>query len=116
MASLGMKGPYDLTDGEIDGQVTKTSAGNYALGREEHETFYVKYVGRSDTDLNSRLRDWVKRYEKFKYAYATSPKAAFEKECHNYHDFGESGKLDNDKHPQRPADTDWKCPVCDVFD
>ena len=115
MASLGMKGPYDLTDREIDRQVTVTSAGNYALGYERDETFIVNYVGRSDTDLNSRLKDWVKRYKKFKYSYATSPKAAFKKECHNYHDFGESEKLDNDKHPQRPADTDWKCPVCDIF-
>jgi hypothetical protein len=33
MASLEMKGPFDLTNDEIDDKVTKTSPGNYALGR-----------------------------------------------------------------------------------
>ena len=116
MASLGMSGSYDLTNEEIDKQVTKKSPGNYALGYTKDGTFYVKYVGRSDTDLNKRLKDWVGKYKKFKFSYATSPKAAFEKECHNYHDFGESDKLDNDNHPQRPDGTNWKCPVCDIFD
>lgn len=116
MASLGMNGPYDLTNDQIDKQVTKTSPGNYALGYSEDKTFFVKYVGRSDTDLNGRLKDRVGEYKRFKYSYATSSKAAFEKECHNYHDFGEDKKLDNKKHPQRPADKSWKCPVCDVFD
>ena len=54
MASLGMNGPYDLTNDQIDKQVTKTSPGNYALGYSEDKTFFVKYVGRSDTDLNGR--------------------------------------------------------------
>jgi len=90
-----MKGPFNLTNDEIDNQVTKTSTGNYALGCVSDETFYVSYVGRSDTDLNDRLKDWVGEYKKFKFSYATSPKAAFEKESQNYHDFGKSDKLDN---------------------
>jgi len=75
----------------------------------------VRYVGRSDTDVNSRLRSWVgkdSRYKQFKYSYATSSKEAFEKECKNYHDFGGSESLDNKDHPQRPEGTNWKCPVC----
>lgn len=116
MASLEMKGAFDLTNDEIDNQVTKTSPGNYALGRISDGTFYVSYVGRSDKDLNDRLKDWVGEYKKFKFSYATSPKAAFVKECHNYHDFGEADKLDNENHPQRPDNTNWKCPVCDIFD
>lgn len=43
-------------------------------------------------------------------------KAAFEKECALYHDFGgPQGQLDNEVHPARPEGTDWQCPRCDVF-
>jgi hypothetical protein len=118
MASLGMKGPYQLTSKKIDDEVTQTSPGNYALGYTKDDgTFIVEYVGRSDSDVNDRLHDWVdSKYKKFKYSYASSPKAAFEKECKNYHDFGESEKLDNKSHPDRPSGSGWKCPECDVFD
>lgn len=120
MASLGMQGPYTFSPSKIDEFVTRTSPGNYALGYiKEDGTFMVQYVGRSDTDLNSELKAKARlndRYKKFKYSYATSPKAAFEKECQNFHDFGESGKLDNQYHPDRPSGTGWKCPVCNVFE
>ena len=119
MASLNMNGPSELMTQKIDEGVTRTSPGNYALGYVSDSTFYVRYVGRSDTDVNSRLKSWVgksNRYKHFKYSYATSPKAAFEKECKNYHDFGESEELDNEQHPERPDGTNWKCPVCVRYD
>lgn len=116
MAKLNMNGSYELSNEKIDQNVIKTSAGNYALGHTKDSSFIVKYVGRSDDDLNKRLKDWVGDYKQFKYSYATSPKAAFEKECRNYHDFGENKKLDNEYHPDRPDGSTWKCPVCDVFD
>ncbi len=76
-----------------------------------------EYVGRSDTDLNGELKSKLSdRQKKFKYSYATSPKVAFEKECRNYHDFGESAKLDNKYHPAYPHGTNWKCPACNIFD
>jgi hypothetical protein len=115
MASLGMNGPYKLDTTTIDQVVTRTSAGNYALGNKNNEgTFLVGYVGRSDSDVNARLKAWVgnRSWGLFKFSYATSPKAAFEKECENYHDFKPPG---NDKHPQRPANTNWKCPRCNIF-
>ena len=118
IASLGMRGPYVFTSAKIDEVVTRTSAGNYALGYTKGDgTFIVQYVGRSDADLNKELKARLTdKYKKFKYSYATSRKAAFEKECHNYHDFGGSKKLDNKVHPDRPNGTNWKCPVCDIFD
>jgi len=118
MASLNMQGSYSLTSAEIDANVTRTSAGNYALGyTNDNGAFTVQYVGRSDSDVNGRLHDWTgKSYKKFKYSYAMSPKAAFEKECQNFHDFGGTSKLHNDAHPARPDNTGWKCPVCDIFD
>ena len=117
MASLEMDGPDALDNETIDANVTRTSAGNYALGRvDEDGIFRVNYVGRSDDDVKDRLKRWVgkkDKYKEFKFSYATSPKAAFEKECKNYHDFGGSEKLDNEIHPQRPEGADWGCPYCD---
>jgi len=60
MSSLNMTGPYKLDAETIDNQVTKTSPGNYALGKKNDEgTFLVNYVGRSDSDVNRRLKDWI---------------------------------------------------------
>jgi hypothetical protein len=108
----------------IDSVVTRKSAGTYVLGHietkkekgEEKKTFVVEYVGRSDDDINGRLKKWVgSKYKRFKFGYYGSPKAAFEKECSIYHDFGEKELLDNDRHPDRPEKANWKCPRCDIF-
>jgi hypothetical protein len=58
-------------------------------------------VGRADDGLAGRLEGWVgKSYSRFKFSYAASKTAAFEKECKNYHNFGgPQGKLDNNAHP-----------------
>jgi len=115
MASLNMNGPYPFTSDSINKHVTKTSTGNYALGKMTNEDkFRPKYVGRSDDDVNKRLHDWIdkKDHPKFKFSYASSVKAAFEKECHNWHDFKPD---ENTNHPARPDNTNWKCPVCDTF-
>lgn len=115
MASLDMNGSFDLSVAEIGRQITKTEAGNYALGKMDGTKFIVQYVGRSDSDVATRLKQHVGKYPKFKFSYATSPKAAFEKECKNFHDFGTEKKLDNKIHPDRPANSGWKCPVCNIF-
>lgn len=110
MASLDMSGSYDLTDDEINRIVIETNPGNYAIGRvDDKGTFLVSRVGRSDDDVNGRLHDHVGDYKKFKYSYAPSAKAAFEKECKNYHDFTPP---DNKIHPDKPNGTNLKCPIC----
>ena len=119
MPTLNMQGPYPLATQKIDEVIVNTSAGNYALGYTAEKTFYVRYVGRADSDVKGRLKKWAGKkdqYKEFKFSYASSPKAAFEKECHNFHDFGGIDKLDNDIHPDRPVGSDWKCPACDIFD
>jgi hypothetical protein len=111
-----MKGPYQLDRRTVDGEVTRTSPGNYALGRRaDSGKLKVRYVGRADSDLNARLRSWVgkTKHPLFKYSYASSAKPAFEKECENYHDFDPPG---NEVHPDRPDGSKWNCPRCDVFD
>lgn len=111
MASTGLKGPYRLTSKKIDEVVTQTSPGVYALGRydSDNDTFYVKYVGRSDDDVNDRLHDWVGEYSYFKFDYFPSAKAAYEKECRLWHDFNPT---DNESHPDKPDGSGWECPVC----
>ena len=42
MATLNMNGPYELTTKKIDEVITKTSAGNYALGYVKVKKFIVK--------------------------------------------------------------------------
>lgn len=118
MSSLGMNGPFDFNRNTIDQEVSCTEPGNYALGYVNDEnTFIVRYVGRSDSDVNSRLKSHLndpESYSSFKFSYATSPKEAYEKECRNYHDFGgPEGKLNNEIHPDQPNyPKTWKCPVC----
>jgi uncharacterized pyridoxamine 5'-phosphate oxidase family protein len=112
MASLNMKGPYDFTAKEIDKWVDAEKIGNYALGHMKEDTFIVNYVGRSDIDVNAELKKRLtSKYPKFKFSYASSAKDAFERECHNYHDFGGKEKLDNENHPDRPDGTSLPCPV-----
>ena len=43
-------------------------------------------------------------YTRFAFSFAPSAKAAFEKECRNYDDFGGSRGLDNEAHPQNSAE------------
>lgn len=113
MPSTGLNGPFILTSNKIDETVKKVSSGVYALGRvNDKKIFIIKYVGRSDDDLNDRLHDWVGEYNHFKASYYNSVKAAFEKECSIYHDFGENEKLDNEIHPDRPDGTMLRCPIC----
>ena len=119
--STDTKRPYVLSAKIVAEVVTRTSAGNYALGRaqENGNGFCVLYVGRSDGDLARELHGWVgenARYKAFIFSYARDPKTAFEKECEDFHDFGGTERLDNAGHPQRPTETDWLCPRCDCFD
>lgn len=108
---------HGLSNEKVDTYVTQTKPGVYALDETTKGPFTVSYVGRSDTNLNQRLKDWVgSKYKYFEFDYATSPKDAFEKECELWHDFaGPEGKLDNKQHPERPDETDWKCPKCNIF-
>jgi len=116
MPSTGLNGPYPLTHPEIRRVASRTSPGAYALGESRNGTFYINYVGRSDSDIAARLSQHVGAYSQFKFGYFGSPKAAFEKECRLWHDFGgPSGNLDNKVQSARPTGANWQCPVCNVF-
>lgn len=115
MPSSGLNGPFSLTSDGVAGAVTRISAGAYVLGRIlANGNFQIDYAGRSDGDVAGRLQQHVpERYTHFKFGYFASAKAAFEKECRLYHDFDPP---DNKVHPARPQGSDWKCPVCRIFD
>lgn len=114
MASLNMTGPFLLNEKEIDQNIERSIPGNYAYGYlNDDNRFVVEYVGRSDTDLNERIRHGLGKYKMFKFSYAINVQAAYEKECQNFHDFGgDDGILDNKIHPDSPENTNLKCPIC----
>jgi hypothetical protein len=119
MDPLSMQGPYDMNFKTIDQIVTHQSPGNYILGYSNSQnTFIEQYVGRSDLDVGIELKARLSslKYKKFKFSYADSPKAAFEKDCRYYHEFGGSGYLQNERHPERPDGMCWNCPVCKIYD
>jgi len=115
MATLNMEGPYSLDENTVNEKIPRISAGNYALGYVKDGVFFIKYVGSSETDVNFRLKNHIGKYKSFKFSFAESARASFEKECQNFHDFGMEKKLDNSTHPERPQDTSWKCPACQIY-
>ena len=122
MASLNMGQSYPFNQDAINENILPGRIGNYAYGYiNEKGLFVVRYVGRSDTDLRTRIAHGLSeyaqnstlRYERFKFSYANTPREAYEKECRNYHDFGgEKGWLVNSVHPAKPEDDDTSCPIC----
>ena len=111
----GLRGPFLLNEHTINEEAAKKSPGVYALGYKRERTFYVRCIGRSDTDVNARLKEHIGKYDSFKFEYYDSPEAAFVKECELYHAFnGPKGRLDNGHHPEKSAGTTWQCPKCNV--
>lgn len=119
MQATAIEGPYSLTQQKVAEVVTRTSAGNYALGCVRDNRFCVLYVGRSDHDVAKELQSWAdqhSRYKAFVFSYAPDSRAAFDKECEDFHDYGCTEGLDNPEHPIRPAKHDWLCPRCELYD
>lgn len=109
----GLTGPFRLSFDAIEAAVNRKSAGVYALGREDAEgNFRVSHVGRSDSDVRTRLLDYIGSEALFKYRYCSAAQTAFEKECELFHDFSPPG---NRMHPGRPKGTKWRCPRCQIF-
>lgn len=118
MATLNMTGPYPLTTEKVN-ELVEDKIGNYAFGRMDGNTFYVEYVGRSDSRLCSEIKQQGGLHHKldidgyyFYYSYAANITEAYEKECQNYHDFGGRECLENEYHPAKPTDNNhYHCPV-----
>ena len=76
MANSGLRGTFPLTNDGVKNNVVSSSPGAYALGEKRDGTFYISYVGRSDTEVGRRLLSHIGKHTAFKYEYYDSPKAA----------------------------------------
>ncbi len=113
-----MNGPYVLVPDKIDENVVPNLPGNYAVGYISENDFIVLYAGRSEKDINAKIKSWVYRKSDclfFKFSIAKFQEDAFYKECINYHDFVGSTNLKSNKHPSHDKTVDWKCPRCGVY-
>ena len=102
---------YDLNAQTISRVVAAGFPGVYLLGHRGAIGLNVRYVGRSDTDLASRLKDHVSWYSHFQFEYAVGPATAFHEECRLWHHHGGSQHLNNSIHPDSPLGMDLKCSV-----
>ncbi len=111
--NTGLFGPFELTEDEIDKHVG-AGLGAYALGNEVSNMrteMTIRYVGRSDDNLNKRLKDWLRSYKFFFYGHFSDISENYKKECWLYHTFGGlEGKLDNRVHPAKPYSS-LECPM-----
>ena len=111
-------GVQDLSEETIDEKVKEDKIGNYRLAKKltDAKCLFVKYVGRTNTKrLANRLKEHLNEgYKYFRFCYKDSERESFLQECSDYHEFGGlEGRLDNDKHPEVPAGTKYKCPFCE---
>lgn len=110
-----MKGQFPLTSDSIDGAVL-TSPGAYILVNSSNNSVYV---GRSDTDLNGRLKNhlpeneenpWVRRSFPTGYYFeiVADSQEAYKLECEWFHKYRPSC---NNAHPATNSPS-WSCRVC----
>lgn len=110
MAKTGLLGPHRLAFDEVSKVISRKSPGAFVLGHEDYEgRFLVSLVSRSDSDIRSRLCEYIGTATQFKYALYPTSREAFEKECQLFHDFEPPNNI---LHPSRPAGTTWECPRC----
>ena len=110
-----MKGPYSLTEGQIDANVLP-QAGAYILVNTSNNAIYV---GKADSDLNNRLKDHLPQNEvntcikrsgvnAFYFEHTQSSKDAYILECDWYHKYRPTC---NAAHPAKGF-LNWFCPIC----
>jgi hypothetical protein len=112
--AIQLSGPFAFTPESVDANVSRKSPGVYALGYTNGNTFMIERVGRSDFDLNARLKsdEYKGKYRQFKGWYYPTADAAFHAECELWHAFGGTN---NPNHPARPTGKNHKCNHCKIF-
>lgn len=68
----------------------------------------VRYVGRSDSQIYTRIKRRDYRFYRYKYCY--DAEEAYYWECEYFHYFNDT--IDNDRHPARPRYSDISCHWC----
>lgn len=90
---------------DIDQEIPENRIGNYALGFMLRGIFIPRYIGRSDTDLNRRLKEHHEGYTHFTFSCAETVIQAYDTECKHYHAFNDLNEpFDNIIHPKKPDD------------
>jgi len=95
--------------------VARKLIGNYWLGDfSSNGSFFVRYIGRSDTCLRRRLSEHSgkRKYEAFVFRESEQIKEAFDCECREWHLLNSLGQLDNQIHPDSPSKLPYKCVYC----
>lgn len=116
-----LHGPFEYSKEIIDKEIPKNVKGNYILCNiESEDECDVRYVGRSDNDLRTRIGHEIGKYSHFFYSIAESEKEAYHQECLMWHLYdGEEGELDNSIHPDRPdgdrTDDCWLCRIKEMM-
>lgn len=112
--AIQLSGPFAFNPSTVDAVVNKTSPGVYLLGYTSGSTFWVERVGRSDSDLNARLKsaEYAGKYIQFKALYYPTADAAYHAECELWHLYGRNN---NPNHPARPTGKNHKCNHCNIF-
>ena len=98
LRALDMSGPFPLTASAIVHAISRTAAGNYALGYMDGHAFRVFYVGRSDSGVGRRLHEWVGAPSRF-HRYGPQEKAPWQAHRHattppNSNHFGTVGSAE----------------------
>ncbi len=107
-----MAGLFPLTSASVNEHARSGWKGVYKLRRSRGGP--IRYVGRSDTDVQDRLLDHVRRgeYRFFTVEHKRTTKKAWLREAHLYHFHREN--LDNQRHP--PPPNGMSCPKCTRYD
>jgi len=107
---------YKLEQSSIKESIEAKEAGNYWLYRtNETGESVIRYVGRSDKCLSTRLKQHNQNgiYEDFSFEVSrTFPKVrnAYDIECREYHLLKD--QLDNKIHPDAPRHLPYTCKFC----
>lgn len=110
-----MKGKFSLTAAEID-SVVSNATGAYVLVNSNNNAVYV---GRSDEDLNRKLKEHLPENEKelcikrsdvtyFYFENTNDSRGAYLFECEWYHNYRPTCNI---AHPAKISSV-WVCPVC----
>lgn len=107
--------PFRMTPDVIRSVVQKNRPGVYVLGDEQDGRFLIRYVGRSDHCLQTRLLTHRLLYccQYFIFSYTDTAKEAFALESKWWHDCRNNRvPLLNVIHPDSPSGKNLCCPYC----
>lgn len=111
---------YPLNEESINENVEDgIQPANYRIYQQNDNGYDVIYVGRvdlrEDQGLKDRMIEHLSDFEGncyYEWNEASNVFDAYRRECSDYHCWGSVGKLENQKHPAKPAGNQKICPVC----